>query len=308
VAGLGTVNISAGIGDVNMVNQNPALLDSLMDNDFSLTIAPYFAGIINTQLNYAKTFNKIGVLHFGLFYQSFGTFKGYDNTGQTTNDFNAGNYLLSVAHSRQQGVFSYGINMKLASTQLLDMQTTALLFDLGGIFKHPRVDFTAGLTIKNIGLYLKKEEEENRNLPFDIQLGTSFKPEFMPFRFSLTLNRLYQYDISYFQAVFTDEDDPFLNTAENAPTTFDKIFQHVTIGTELILGKNLSLRAGYNHLIRQSLKRSDIAGAGGFTFGVSFQTKKINLAYSNAIYQVAGAAHFITVGTNFNSILKRKTS
>ncbi|MFT4741630.1 MAG: hypothetical protein ACI9L9_002424, partial [Marivirga sp.] len=188
VAGLGTVNISAGLGDINMVNQNPALLDSLMDNDFSLTIAPYFADIINTQLNYAKTFKKIGILHFGLFYQSFGTFEGYDNTGQATIDFNAGNYLLSIAHSRQEGVFSYGINMKIASTQLSTMQTTALLFDLGGIFQHPRADFTAGLTIKNIGVYLRKEAEEDRNLPFDIQLGTSFKPEFMPFRFSLTLN------------------------------------------------------------------------------------------------------------------------
>ncbi len=81
VAGLGTVNVSAGAGDVNMVNQNPSLLDSSMTGDFSLTVAPYFADIINTQLNYAHSFKKVGIMHFGVLYQSFGSFKGYDNTG-----------------------------------------------------------------------------------------------------------------------------------------------------------------------------------------------------------------------------------
>lgn len=308
VSGLGTVNISAGSNDLNMVNQNPALLDSTMDNNFSLTIAPYFADIFNTQMNYAKSFKKLGILHLGVFYQSFGSFDGYDNTGQTTNPFNAGNYLISVSHSRKQGIFNYGASLKFAGTQYASYQSSAVLLDIGGIFKHPSVDFTAGLVIKNLGFYTARDAVEDRNLPFDIQLGGTFKPAFMPFRFSLTVNRLYRYDLSYFEPISTNDNNPFVDVGLNKPTTFDKLFQHLTIGTELILGKSLTFSAGYNHLIRQSLRRTDIAGAGGFTFGINFRTKRINLGYAHAIYQVGGAAHFITLGTNFNTLIKRKSS
>jgi hypothetical protein len=93
----------------------------------------------------------------------------------------------------------------------------------------------------------------------------------------------------------------------NPPSTFDKIFQHVTIGTEVVLGKNVNLRAGYNHLLRQSLKAEQFGGAGGFTFGIYFQTKKFNMGYSNAIYQAGGIAHFITLGSNLKEFVKKKS-
>jgi hypothetical protein len=108
-------------------------------------------------------------------------------------------------------------------------------------------------------------------------------------------------------AISDDDNVIFRDVNNNPPSSFDKIFQHITIGTEVILGKNLNLRAGYNHLIRKALKAEQVGGAGGFTFGLYFQTKKFSLAYSSAIYQAGGFAHFITLGSNLKEFVKKKS-
>ncbi len=306
VAGLGTVNVSNPGVDVNMVWQNPALLRSDMDGQVSFTFSPYLAGIYNSNATYAKEFENAGMFSLGVFYANYGEFDGFDNTGAPTQSFTANDFNIQLSHSREQGIFRYGATMKFAGSQISGFNQSALLMDLGAAFLHPEKDLSVGMVIKNVGFYTKRLVGEDRNLPFDLQIGTTYKPEFMPFRFSITANRLYQYDLSYFDnsQINDNGNNIFDNTSSGAPNTFDKIFQHITIGTEIILGKNINLRAGYNHLIRQSLRGEQVAGGGGFTFGFLFQTKKLNLAYSNAIYQTGGNAHFITLGTNFNEIIK----
>lgn len=306
VAGLGTINVSSKANDVNMIWQNPALLTEQMDGQVSFTFSPYLAGIYNSNISYARKFKNAGTFGFGVFYANYGSFEGFDNTGAPTEKFTANDFVIQVSHSRKQGIFQYGATIKFAGSQISGFNQSALLADLGAAFLHPEKDLSVGLVIKNVGFYTNRPATEDRSLPFDVQLGTTYKPEFMPFRFSLTANRLYQYDLSYYDFTQVDENgnNIFTDVSDEAPGTFDKIFQHITIGTEIILGRNINLRAGYNHLIRQSLRGEQTAGAGGFTFGLLFETKKINLAYSNAIYQIGGTAHFITLGTNFNEILK----
>jgi hypothetical protein len=309
VAGLGTVNVSSNAGDVNMIWQNPALLNSEMNGQLSFSLNPYFADIYNSQITYAQEFENLGIFSFGVSYFRYGQFEGFDNTGGSTEDFSASDYAIQVSHSREDGVFRYGASLKFVANQISGFNQSAVLTDLGGAFIHPEEELSLGLVIKNLGFFTSKFVDQDQNLPFDVQLGGTYKPEFMPFRFSITLNRLYQYDLSYFDESLLSDDDnvAFTDVNNNPPSTFDKIFQHVTIGTEVVLGKNVNLRAGYNHLIRQSLRAEQVGGAGGFTFGVYFQTKKFNMAYSNAIYQAGGLAHFITLGSNLKEIVKKKS-
>lgn len=310
IAGLGTVNVSSNTGDVNMVWQNPALLNSDMAGQISFSLNPYFADIYNSQITYAQDFEKLGIFSFGISYFHYGQFEGFDNTGGASEDFSASDYAIQISHSREDGVFRYGTSLKFVANQISGFNQSAVLTDLGGAFVHPDQELSFGLVIKNLGFFTSKYNDEDRNLPFDVQLGGTYKPEFMPFRFSLTLNRLYQYDLSYFDENFLSNDDNvvFTDVNNNPPSTFDKIFQHVTIGTEVVLGKNVNLRAGYNHLLRQSLRAEQVGGAGGFTFGVYIQTKKFNMGYSNAIYQAGGFAHFITLGSNLKEFVKKKKS
>ena len=63
-------------------------------------------------------------------------------------------------------------------------------------------------------------------MPFDIQIGTSFKPEHMPFRFSVTAHSLYKYDIVYLDPNSSTQLDQNGNEVAEEKSTFDKIASH----------------------------------------------------------------------------------
>jgi hypothetical protein len=302
VAGVGTANVSIVDSTGNMVWQNPAILQPGYDGRLGLTVSPYLAGILNSQLSYAHTFGKAGTFGAGLQYLNYGDFSGYDNTGNATSDFTAQDWVVRVSHSRTQGVFRYGASIKWAVSQIEAASQSALLVDMGVLFTHPEQALTAGLVIKNIGFYTQQVVGEERSLPFDVQLGGTFKPEFMPFRFSLTASRLYQFNLSYFEPVEEEDNGSFFDAADEEPGFFEKAFQHITVGTELLIGTNLRLMAGYNHLLRQSLRAEQVAGASGFTFGVKFQTRRFDIAYSRATYHIGGAGNFITTSIDLKSL------
>uniref|UniRef100_UPI0025E3C771 PorV/PorQ family protein n=1 Tax=Marivirga sp. TaxID=2018662 RepID=UPI0025E3C771 len=178
IAGLGTVNVSSNVGDVNMTWQNPALLNSDMAGQISFSLNPYLADIYNSQITYAQDFEKLGIFSFGISYFHYGQFEGFDNTGGATEDFSASDYAIQVSHSREDGVFRYGASLKFVANQISGFNQSAILTDLGGAFVHPDEDLSLGLVIKNLGFFTSRFSVEDRNLPFDIQLGGTYKPEF----------------------------------------------------------------------------------------------------------------------------------
>ncbi len=158
------------------------------------------------------------------------------------------------------------------------------------------------MTFKNVGFFLSDyTSTANSEVPFDIHLGVTFKPEHMPVRFSLTSYNLYQGDLTIF-----DPDNDILLVKEEAGR-LDKVFRHINIGTEFIFSKNVHLRAGYNHLIRKELRLDSKSGGAGFSFGFLVRIKTFELAYTRAIYHVAGGGNHFTIGTNLNSIIKKKS-
>ena len=99
---------------------------------------------------------------------------------------------------------SAGANAKVAVSNLASFQASALMIDLGGTFKHPEKDMTIGLLVKNLGFLISDYIDINDSqLPLDIQLGFSYKPEFMPLRFSLAAKNLLRDDLIYLILLLT---------------------------------------------------------------------------------------------------------
>ena len=126
----------------------------------------------------------------------------------------------------------------------------------------------------------------------------TFKPEYMPFRVSLTGYNLFRNDFGYIDGTGNSSFD------EEA-STFNKIFRRITIGTEIIFSDNFQVRAGYNHLIRQELRLEEQSGGAGFSLGFMFRVKAFEFAYTRAFYHVAGGGNYFTVISNFNKLFKK---
>ena len=300
VSALAGVNITSQDKDVNMFLSNPALLNSEVSKYASVNYLDYLGDIKYSSIAYAQEFEKTGVWAVGLQYLDYGTIEGFDEGGNEAADFNARDYAVTVSHSRTLGVFTMGANLKFGQSYLGPYTATLILADIGGIFKHPTSDFVAGLVFKNVGVVLNDYlEEGNTQLPFDIQVGASFKPVHMPFRFSITAYNLTEDNIAYYDASRG-------NVADEEPGLADKIFRHLAIGTEVLLSKNFNLRAGYNHLVRKELRLEETSGGAGFSAGFMFRIKAFEVAYSRRFYHVAGGSNNFTLASNLGMLIKKK--
>ena len=301
-AALGGANVSLADGDVNSIAQNPALLDSAMHNHLSLSYLNYLGGVNFSNLSYARTLEKYGHWGVNLKYINYGSITSYDPSGFELGTFNSNEFVLAISHGRETGVFSLGGSLKFALSDIAGFKANALLLDIGGAFKHPEKDLTAGLVIRNLGVVLNDYDELSQSdLPFDVQLGVSFKPEYMPFRFSATAYHLYQSDIAFF--------DPRGNINDQTgsePGVADKIFRHLVFAAEFVPSKNFNIRVGYNHLMRRELRQQEASGGAGFSFGLMFRVKAFEFAYSKALYHLAGSTNHLTLTSNFNRLIRKK--
>lgn len=296
-AGLGGRVITLADGDVMQVSQNPAVLDSVRSSAVGINYSPYFAGIYSFSGAYAAALSKLGKVGFGISYLDYGDFQERDANGDATGSFTAHDLAISMSKSHQVGAFTMGVSLKYAQNSIAGYGSSLLLGDLGGIYRVPGRDWTIGLVFKNFGFVAHNYTNTgNTHVPFDVQIGTTFKPEHMPLRFSVTAYNLTANEV-YFQA---DEEVSSSKTVEIA----DKIFRKVNLGAELILHPRVQLLVSYNHLRQQELKLANAGNGAGFSFGLMLHIKQFHIRYAHATYHASGGSDFFTVQTSINSFKK----
>jgi hypothetical protein len=160
-----------------------------------------------------------------------------------------------------------------------------------------------GLVLKHMGFQVRTfQGREREPAPFEVQAGLSFKPEHMPFRFSVTAHHLQQPDIVYQDTVGQAQSNQPLKKA-----LADQIARHLVVGGEVLLSKNLQLRVGYNHLRRQELRLDNAPGAAGLSLGFLLRIRGFQLDYARGFYHQAGGSNFFTVGTDLGRLFKKKS-
>lgn len=286
---LGGDNISEADKDVNYMFLNPALTGDSLSGVASAGYLFYLANIGQGTAAYVHRFPHAGTLLVGFRHVNYGELEGFDDTGTPLGTFRSSDTELLMGKSMQAGVFRFGINIKGIFSNLAGFRSSALLTDLGGAFVHPNKRFSAGLAFRNLGLVVQDfSPSANSTVPFDVQLGTTFKPEHMPVRFSVTLSRLTRP-----AKVF---DDPSVADEKSA---VKKALTHLTTGAEILLHKNITLLTGFNGLRNYELGR-------GFSAGVSVLVKGINLVISNTTYARGSGSWAFSISTNTQSLWTAK--
>ncbi|QNF31874.1 type IX secretion system protein PorQ [Adhaeribacter swui] len=304
LAALGSVNVSAPGTDATMLQANPALLQAGMHKHLALSYTDYIADISLSSVYYAVNHPKYGQWGAGLQYLGYGDFTQTDPTGQSTGSFSVHDYVLSLTHATTLKPFTLGATLKFALSGIAEYKSTAALVDLGGIYKHPEKELYVGLALKNIGYQLKTFTGEKRvAMPFDAQLGVTYKPEHMPLQFSVTAHHLQQFNISY-----SDTTQSGLYLVNPPATTFtDKLARHFVVSSQFLLSKNFQVIVGYNHLRRQELRLETKSGGAGLSMGATVRVKSFEFIFTRAYYHVAGASNAFTVISNVTPLFKKKT-
>ena len=154
VAALGGNLISVKDHDINLVFQNPSLLDSSMNNDLAMNIVNDFAGINYGYAAYIRDFKKWGTYNAGINFIRYGNFQeAYSNGDLTGNNFLAGEYAFNIGwgkplnnlsnwfdtDKRFDTLFFGGANLKMIYSSLEDYYAIGVAADLAVTYYNSKI-------------------------------------------------------------------------------------------------------------------------------------------------------------------------
>lgn len=289
LAALGGVNVSLADRDVNFFFSNPALVGDSLAGWGSVGYRFFVAGMGLSSVAYSGNFSRIGTLQFGVQHMDYGSIEGYDPSGMELGEFNARETALLISKSHAISHYRFGLTMKGVFSSLAGFRSAALLFDIGGVFIHPDKELSVGLVIRNAGFVLSEYSESSTTaLPFDVQLGVTFKPEHMPVRFSFTAHDL------------ADVDDGYYDPLDGETSTLNKVLRHLNFGAEVLLHRNVSLLAGYNFRLHRELRMEEYGGGAGVTVGFAARVRTFEFTLSRSGYIAGVASYNLTLAADIN--------
>jgi hypothetical protein len=288
LTGLGGVNVSQTSNDAGMAFYNPALLMPSMHTQMDAVFNNFYAGIkaYYLSLGYHSAELNTNFL-WGLHYFGYGNIQATDASGNILGSFHPTDWVMQVSASRSYlQKWNYGFAFKFINSNYGQYGSNGIAADAGVLFRDTVNLFSASVVAKNMGLQLKKYNDGSaEDLPFDLVAGISKRLAHAPFGFSITAHHLHQFDIRYNDTIFNN-DNAFGSIAPKGKFTFDKIFRHFIVASQIYIGGNLEVSLAYNHLRRQELNiNKNGNGFNGFSVEVGALFSKIQIRYARAYYQ-----------------------
>lgn len=286
VASLGGTNVSLNSNNINLSYHNPSLLKGTMAHQLALDYVNYFAGINYGLALYGQQITEKANIAGGVAFYSYGKFTEADPTGTIIGDFTASEFTFPVIYSRAiDSSFTVGATFKPVLSHLEKYTSIGFAFDFGANYVSPNRLFSAGLTVRNLGIQLTKYAgEERMKLPFSVEAGVTQGLEYAPLRFSLTLVHLEKYNLIH-------------DTGNENATYFanskivDNILRHTVIGMEIIPIETFYISLGYNYLLRKEFYPGNTASGIGFNWGFGINTSLVNIELAKSIHMAGGSTH-----------------
>jgi len=279
VYGLGGHNLTIIDDDINLIEQNPALLGPEYDHQVGLNYMRYIGETNFAGLRYGQGVSEHGAIAVGLQYFGYGNIQGADIDGTKTGTFSASDMAFSLTYSHDiSEKWRGGITLKYLYSKYEDFTAGAVAADLGINFYDPDHEFSASLVAKNLGGQVKKFNQNKDDLPWDIQVGVSKMLGMAPIRLHVTAYELTRWSSPYYK--IEDVNNPNSDLIEKE-SFGSNLLRHMVFGVDVLPTNNLYLGLGYNYRVRSDMatyKRDFMSGlsvCGGlkvraFGFGAAF--------------------------------------
>jgi len=273
---------------------NPAAINVEMDNQLALNYSSYLGGISYGTAAYAYTWDRhVQTFHIGMTYINYGTFDGYDQSGNSTGTFTGNEAALSFGYAYQVPFtdFYLGANGKIITSSLEQYSSIGGAVDIAAMYINERLDFHAALVVRNLGTQFTTYAGMQEKLPLEINFGMSQTLENVPIRWHLTFENLQQWPIgeSNPARATTDLDG---NQTQEKVGFLNETLRHTIIGAELFPDRGFSIRAGYNFRRAEELRIVNQRNFSGLSFGIGIKLNKMRFSYSHARYSGASNTSF----------------
>lgn len=278
-ASLGGSNISVIDDDITLAMHNPALLTNVTDKTINLSFMTYMSDSKVAGAAFNKVFGERSAGAVFARYVDYGSFEGYTEDNIHTGSFSAKDIELAVTYSYLLSErWSGGVSGKFIYSQYAEMNAMALGVDLGLNYYDSDIDFSASLAFKNLGGQVKAYEEKHETMPIDIQLGFTKRLAHAPIKISATFSNLHRWSKKDFY------------NADGSEDGFGEILlKHITLGADVLIGKNFYASIGYNYRMGKELS----AGGSkwdGLTAGAGLHINKVKFSASYSRLHVSSSS------------------
>lgn len=264
--------------DPNIIFYNPASIIRVLSQQVSFGYFKHLLDINSGHLSYAKFIEDFGYIGAGVIYTNYGEFEKRNEFGDVLGSFSANDVSISVAYGNiLYKNISYGTTLKFIYSNIDKYSSSAIAIDLGALYTITPEKFYLAVSLTNLGTQIDPYIHTRENLPLDLIIGTTLKPEHLPLVLNFSISKL-----------FTSRKE------------FISHFRAFNLGGEFTINPNLFFRFGYNNDKRQDLKIGNTAGLAGFSIGLGLKLEQYKLDYAYNSLGKAGGFHRVTLGLLFD--------
>ena len=319
-AALGGATNAIWDDDVNLASSNPALLNPTMKKQLAYNHVNYVSDLSYGNVLYAHQVKDKFTFAAGLQYFNYGNFDGRDNYDAKTGTFKASDYALNLSIAKpfnEDSTLSIGATLKTIYSHFDSYYALGSAVDVGLTY-HTKDKLTVTLLAKNYGSQWRTYTGTGvkEKLPSDVQIGLSKKLDKAPFRLIVLYDQLLKWDLTYSDPQTASSSiDPFTNKPivktskeirnEKIKSGLDKFGRHLIFGTEVLVGKNFTLRLAYNYKNGKEVALSDVKKVNGLSLGFGIKVYKFHIDYAYSKYALTGNSNTIGITTNFNYFNKK---
>lgn len=302
VYALGGHNLTIIDDDINLVEQNPALLGPEFDHQVGLNYMHYIGSTNFMGARYGQGVNEHSAFAVGIQYYGYGEFVGADPEGVKTGTFNASDMALNFTYSHDiTESLRGGITVKYLYSKYADYSAGALAADLGINYYNPDNDLSLAVVAKNLGGQVKKFNDTHDNLPWDIQVGYSQLLRGAPFRISITAYNLRHWHLPYYEP----EDK---NNSTSDLVKKDKfgsnLMRHLVLGAEFVPSERIYLGVGYNYKVRTDMSNYHRSLLSGFSLGAGLKVKALGFGIAFAQPHTSATTFMFNLTTSIGELLR----
>ncbi|MCM1454870.1 MAG: type IX secretion system protein PorQ [bacterium] len=301
VYGLGGVNITTVDDDINIIDQNPALLGAEFDFQIGFNYMRYVGGSNFAGLKAGGRATDRSGWAAMVQYYGYGEMKETDTGGNVIGTLSPKDVWIGGTYShditdRLRG----GMALKMVYSSYAEYSAMAIATDLGINYFDPDRDLSLSAVVANLGGQVKRFTDAYDRLPVDIRLGWSQSFGQLPVRFSVTAWNLTKWKLPYY-----DMGDGSSTSQPVLKDSFSSnLFRHLVFGASFIPSDRFHIELGYNYKTRTDMSTYSRSLLSGFSIGAGLKVSAFRVGVAYAQPHTGASTFMLNISTNLSEFRK----
>ena len=302
VYGLGGHNLTIIDGDINLVEQNPALLGPEFDRQLGVGYMRYLGNSNFMNAAFGNGINDRSAWAVRVQYFGYGKMTAAEPDGTITGTFSPSDVAVTGVYSHDINErWRGGIAVKFISSSYESYSAFAICSDLGVNYFDDESDLSLSLVLKNLGGQVKKFNEKYDKLPWDVQLGFTKGLSDVPFRISITATNLTKWKLPYYKRL---DDNSTTSDLVKKDSFGSNLFRHLTFAGEYAPNERMYIGLGYNYKTRTDMSTYARNFLSGFSLAAGMKVKGFGFGIALAQPHSGATTFMVNLTTSINELMR----